>query len=585
MTNRQPAYQPSTTDSSRPRLRNSLRNSQRNSLGNSLGANRGRGPGGRAASAAALLGVLALTACGSGSGGAAGATAGEKVDGGTIRYAHLQEPPCIYGGWVQQAYLSRQVLDSLVSQTEDGSIVPWLAEEWSVSEDQLTWTFKLKEGVKFTDGTPVDAQAVSDNFDYWTSGGNGTVQAYIQEYYESSKAVDAGTLEVKLSAPYSPLLSALSQGYFGIQSAAALEERTEQQNCEAPIGSGPFTVGEWKRGESVTFNQNPDYNSAPQNAKHQGPAYVDSVVWSFVQDNTSRFGSLASGESDAIGEVPTVDFETAKSQFQVQQYITPGRPVTLSLNTVEGPFADTKVRQAFAYSADRKAVVDSAFLGVVPFEPNGTVSQSTPGYNTDIADDYPFDQAKANALLDDAGWTQRNADGVRTKDGQELAVDIAFGLNSIVTTEGATALQNLQEQVKPVGFKVNLVPVTQADLFGGTYSTPDSYDAQLGYWTSPTAGILYINFRQNTAKNPNYANTAFYNNAEIEDLILKANSAASPEEANTFYAQAQQRLSDEAVAVGLYTQTSTVATSQNLQDVWLEASQGEPVFHDAFFTE
>ena len=112
-------------------------------------------------------------------------------------------------------------------------------------------------------------------------------------------------------------------------------------------------------------------------------------------------------------------------------------------------------------------MVDSAFLGVVPFEPNGTVSQSTPGYNAEIADDYPFDQAKANALLDEAGWTERKAEGVRTKDGQELAIDIAFGLNSIVTTEGATALQNLLEQVKPVGFKVNLVPVTQADLFGG----------------------------------------------------------------------------------------------------------------------
>lgn len=540
---------------------------------------------GKAAAAAAVAALL-LSGCGAGSGTeAAGTGSGERVEGGTIRYAHLQEAPCIYGGWVQQAYLSRQVLDSLVSQTEDGSIVPWLAEQWSVSEDQLTWTFTLKENVAFTDGTPLDAAAVAANFDYWVSGGNGTVAAYIGDYYESASAVDATTLEVKLSAPYAPLLSALSQGYFGIQSPRALTGRSEQENCEAPVGSGPFTVGEWKRGESVTFHKNPDYASAPANARHQGPAYVDSIVWSFIQDNTSRFGSLASGETDVIGEVPTVDFETAKAAFSVQQYITPGRPVTLSLNTVNGPFTDTAVRQAFAYSADRRAVVDSAFLGVVPFEGNGTVSQSTPGYNPDVADDYPYDQDKANALLDGAGWGERNADGVRVKDGQELEIDIVFGLNSIVTAEGATALQNLQAQVKPVGFKVNLVPATQADLFGGTYSGPESYDAQLGYWTSPTAGILHINFRQNLPESPNYSNTTFYNNPEIEDLILRANSAATPEEANSFYARAQQRLSDEAVAVGLYTQTASIAAAPNLQDVWLEASQGEPVFHDAYFTK
>lgn len=539
----------------------------------------------RAWLAAGSATAAALLLAGCGSAGAAESGTGERVDGGTIRYAHLQETPCIYGGWVQQAYLSRQVLDSLVSQTEDGSIVPWLAEEWSVSEDKLTWTFQLKDGVQFTDGTPVDAAAVAANFDYWVAGGNGTVAAYIGNYYESASAVDAGTLEVRLSAPYAPLLSALSQGYFGIQSATALAERSEQENCEAPIGSGPFTVGEWKRGESVTFHKNPGYDSAPANAQHQGPAYVDSIVWSFIQDNTSRFGSLAGGETDAIGEVPTVDFETAKAAFGVQQYITPGRPVTLSLNTVQGPFTDKAVRQAFAYSADRRAVVDSAFLGVVPFEGNGTVSQSTPGYNADVVDDYPFDQDKANALLDGAGWQERNADGVRVKDGQELQVDIVFGLNSIVTPEGATALQNLQEQVKPVGFKVNLVPATQAELFGGTYSGPESYDAQLGYWTSPTAGILHINFRQNLPESPNYSNTTFYNNPEIEDLILQANSADTTEEANALYAQAQQRLSDEAVAVGLYTQTASIATAPNLHGVWLEASQGEPVFSDAYFTK
>lgn len=527
--------------------------------------------------------MLLLSACG-GSAEASG-NSGQRVEGGTIRYAHLQEVPCVYGGWVQQAYLSRSVLDSLVSQTDDGKIVPWLATSWSVSPDRKTWTFKLKPGVEFTDGTPLDAQAVAGNFDYWMDGGNGTVQAHIGDYYSSAEAVDATTLRVHLKAPYGPLLSALSQAYFGIQSPTALATRTEQQNCEAPIGSGPFTVGEWKRGESITLHRNAAYDSAPANARHQGPAHVDSVVWSFVQDNTSRYGSLVSDESDAIGEVPTVDFDDARSRFNAQQYVTPGRPVTLSLNTVHGPFTDRRVRQAFAYASDRKANVESAFLGVVPFEGNGTVSQTTPGYNAAVAGDYPHDPAKAAALLDAAGWTGRAADGTRTRNGKELSVDIVFGLNSIVTQEGATALQNLQAQVKESGIKVNLHPVTQSEFFSGTYSTPDSYDAQLGYWTSPHAGILYINFRENTAAKPNNANTTFYNNPQVVSTIRDALSAGTTEQANGYYARAQQQLSDEAVAVGLYAQTSTIASRPDLKGLWLEASQGEPVFHDAYFTE
>ena len=533
--------------------------------------------------------MLALR-CGSGSGGAAGAAGGEKVDGGTIRYAHLQEPPCIYGGWVQQAYLSRQVLDSLVSQTEDGGIVPWLAEEWSVSEDQLTWTFKLKQGVKFTDGTPVDAQAVSDNFDYWTSGGNGTVQAYIQEYYESQQG--RGRQHTGSEAVRAVLAAAL-RAQPGLL-RHPIRRRPEGARPSSRTARPPSAPGHsrWASGSAANPSRSrrtPDYNSAPQNAKHQGPAYVDSVVWSFVQDNTSRFGSLASGESDAIGEVPTVDFETAKSQFQVQQYITPGRPVTLSLNTVEGPFTDTKVRQAFAYSADRKAVVDSAFLGVVPFEPNGTVSQSTPGYNADIADDYPFDQAKANALLDEAGWTDRNVDGVRTN-GQELAIDIVFGLNSIVTTEGATALQNLQEQVKPVGFKVNLVPVTQADLFGGAYPLRIAMTPSWAIGPAPPPGISSTSTSGRTP--PRTRTTRTRRSADrcgkIEHLIRKASSAPSTEEANTFLtAQAQQRLSPRGGGCGpRHEQTSTVARpAETCSTSGWRPRRAEPVFHDAFFTD
>jgi len=123
-----------------------------------------------AASAVVLTGALLLTACAP----AGPSSTGQRVDGGTIVYAHQQEPACVFGGWIEQAYLSYQVLDNLTSLDAHHRVVPWLAQSWTTSADGLTWTFTLKKGVKFTDGTPVDAAAVAYNFDYWLKGGNST---------------------------------------------------------------------------------------------------------------------------------------------------------------------------------------------------------------------------------------------------------------------------------------------------------------------------------------------------------------------------------------------------------------------------
>lgn len=535
-----------------------------------------------------LLGLalaLGLSAC-TAAAGSADTTDGKPVNGGTIIYGHEQEVPCLIGGWVQEAYLDRQFLDSLVAEAPGGKIVPWLATAWKVSADQKTWTFTLKKGVKFTDGTVLDAAAVHTNFETWLNPqtANSTVQAYIGEYYQSSRAVDPYTFELTLKKPYSPLLAALSQGYFGILSPAGLA-RGPAVNCEKPIGSGPFIVQKWNRGSDVVFVKNPNYNSAPANAKHQGPAYVDKIIWKFLHEPTVRYGALTTGQADLIYDIPTVNWQDAKARFQVQQYITPGRPVTLSLNTTKAPFDDVRVRQAFAWATDRKAAVQSAFNGEIPYNGNGSLSQSTPGYDASLADAYTHQPEKANALLDAAGWTARNGAGYRTKAGQELTVKIVYPAGTVFTSEGATLLQSLQQQVKQVGIHVVLVPATQSETFSGKYSTPTSYDAITWYWTSPTAGVLYIVWRQNLKDRPNGNNSSFYNNPELEATIAAANSTLDTAKQNALYAKAQKIISDQATAIGLYTQTTSLAIRPELKDVWLEASQGEPVFADAYFTK
>ena len=530
--------------------------------------------------AAAVAAALALTAC-TGTGTPASST--ERIDGGMIVYAHQQEAPCVFGGWIEQAYLSYQILDNLTSLDEDHNVVPWLAESWESSEDGLTWTFTLKDGVKFTDGSPVTAAAVAYNFDYWMAGGNSTAFVWLDGYYESAEAVDDTTLLIHLSNPYPRLADNLSQGYFGIQSQEALENRTAEENCDSPIGSGAFIVKEWNRGQNIVLVRNEDYTSPPANALHTGPAYVEEIDWRFVPDPTTRVAALKSGEVGAIYDVPAVEWSSLdQAGYELEKFVTPGRPQQLSFNTQVGPFTDEKVRQAFAYSLDREVIVDTIGQGVIPFEGNGSVSQATPGYSQEAADLYSYDADKANALLDEAGWTGRDENDVRTKNGVSLKVLLPYGAGSIINADGASILQGIKEQADKVGFEVELRPVPLAELFSGAYSTPESYDINVGYWTSVTAGILYINWRPSSDERPNYSNSAFYNDATLEGFILDGNSAFDLDEQNAFYKQAQDYIAEHALAIGVYDRLSTLAVSPTLKDVWQENAQGGPTFYDAY---
>jgi peptide/nickel transport system substrate-binding protein len=533
---------------------------------------------------ALMLSALVAGCSAAGATGAATSGGGAPVQGGTIVYGHEQEPPCLYGGWLQEAYIDRNILDSLVTEANNGSIEPWLATSWTVSGNGLVYTFHLKPGVKFTDGTPLNAQAVADNFNYWQQGGNSTAQVSMDPYYKSATALNATTVQVTLNKPYLPLLTMLSQAYFGIQSPTALK-RSAAANCDDPVGSGAFKVQKWIHGQEVILVKNPDYTSWPATALHKGPAIVNEVDWKFLPDAVQRYESLVTGETNVIYDIPTVDWQNAKANFQVTQYITPGKPVSIYLNTSEGVFTDVRVRQAFAYGAQREADVEAAFHGVIPYEGNPSVSQATPGYDAAVSQAYPYDPATANQLLNEAGWTGRDAAGYRTKDGKELDVKLPYPAGSVITSEGTSLLETLQQQWKQIGFNVTLIPETEAQTFGGAYSTPSSYDAQPWYWTSPSAAILWIVWRPSTKADPNYSNSSFYNNNQLSAIIQDGNTAATTAAADQYYGQAQAIIQDQAAAVGLYDQTMSIAVAKNLHDVWLEKSQGEPVFEDAYFTK
>lgn len=522
------------------------------------------------------------------SGCAQDASDGSLKRGGVIRYGHFQEPPCLFGGWVQQWYLQRQYSDNLVARSEDGKIVPWLATSWTISDDKKVYTFEIKPDVKFTDGTLLDARAVAENINGWLGNDpdrrNPTAAPYLEDSFESATAIAPLTLQITLKTPFQPLLNVFAQSSQGILSPTALK-RGLAVNCNSPVGSGPFIVEKWNHGQNVVFRRNPNYNSAPGNAKHQGPAYVDGIDWRFLSDQTVRYGSLLTGESDVVYDIPAVAWKDANSRFTVLRHITGGTPLRLALYTARPPFDDVLVRQAFAHSADRRAAVELSFLGALPFEANGALSQSSPEYISGLGRSYAYDVGKANQLLDQAGWTEHNNAGIRLKNGKPLVVRISYS-SAFLKPDGEQALQVIQQQAKAAGFDVRLQPTNQADFFAGKNLGPNDYEVVLLYWVAPGAEIFRISWKPDQNGERNRFNPSRYQDEALWDVIRKAEQEFNDGGRTALYQQAERKIVEKAAVVGFTVLDVTLATSPKLKDVWLDrGSVGEPVFYDAHFAD
>jgi peptide/nickel transport system substrate-binding protein len=541
--------------------------------------------------ALAVTGTL-VTACGTGS-NAASTGSSTPVYGGTITYGADREPTCLdphNTGDMPQTYIARQYLDSLVSELPDGTVVPWLATSWTISPNGETYTFTIKHNVKFTDGTPLNAQAVVDNFEQELNPAteSSTDWGYLQPYYASSKALSTYVVQLNLKRPDSPLLDELAQAFFGIESPKAMA-RGLQVNCQSPVGTGPFIVKQWIHGQSVTLVRNPHYNSWPANARHQGIAYLTGITWRFLEQPSVRYGALVDGDANLIFNIPPEDQTAAQdnSNLTVQQFVHSGQPNNITLNASQPPFNVLAVRQAFIYGSNAQAAIKSAFFGAYPLDET-PLSTGTPDYNPAVASEYAYSTAKANQLLNQAGWTGRNSSGYRTKDGQVLTVTLPYSSNTGDTPpEVLTLYQDIQAAEKQIGFDLILKPEDEA-TFDNLFAKylPTAYQA-VGdsYWNSPTPAVLYIVYSPTTAALPNPNNGDYSYNTTLDSILLQATATTNRAQQKALYDQAQQIAQSEAWELDLWPVTTDLGISKSLHDVWIEPSEGEPVLSDAWLSK
>lgn len=408
---------------------------------------------------ALTVGAVLLSGCDAGSSAAPSADATPKPGGDLVFLIDS-----LGATWIPnnssissyQGHVWGHVADKLVYVDAEGTLSPWIAESWDENADKTQFTLHLKEGVTFSDGTPLDAAAVVANLDIWAKGrpdeGINRIGLFPSANYQGAEAVDATTVTVSFSAPTLSFIPTLAYHGSILLSPTTLALPADQQaDLTNDIGSGPFTVEKVADGDSVVLKKRDDYDWGPEAIGHDGPAYLDTITYKQVAEPSLRTASVESGQAQVAYNASPQDLEALKGEgltVETPRYL--GFVNGFALNTTVAPFDDIRVRQAVQHGIDRDEILSTVYTE--DWHAAESLIQSTVPEATDRSADFAYDPDEAASLLDAAGWVE-GADGVRTKDGQKLALTL-YPNPYLQASQSVDEL--VDQQLTTLGFDVNL---------------------------------------------------------------------------------------------------------------------------------
>ncbi|MCE0768614.1 ABC transporter substrate-binding protein [Pseudonocardia kujensis] len=520
----------------------------------------------------ALLSAAAvvLAACGGSAGGTAGGDAGPPRAGGTLRFAVGSDAGCVdpqQVGSNDTIYSVRQLVDSLTDQDpQTGEIEPWLATSWQTSPDAKSYTFTLREGVTFSDGTPLDANAVKANFDRIPEiGARGTLPKGYLAGYAGTTVTSPTQFTVSFQQPNVQFLQATSTHSLGILSPASVA-KSDDDRCAGVIGSGPFTLQNYVKNASITLAKRPGYAWGSSLFAHQGEAYLDTVEFRIVPESGVRTGSLQSGEVDAIGSIGQQDeAPLTGAGAQLLARSNPGVVFGIAFNQSKPIVSDPAVRRALLTAVNRDEIVGGVFPSQTK-PATSVLASTTPSY---ADQELTFDPARSATTLDAAGWTA-GPDGIRVKDGQRLTIPVTY---SPVAATNKPALELLQQQAKAVGIdlQVQEVPIAQASQL----QAAGDFSALWYNVTRADPDILRGQF--STAG----ANLFRLPDGPLQALLTAQAAEPDPAKRTAIVGQAQQELLTEGVFVPVSELTTVLGVGAGVHGVTFDASSRIQL-HDAW---
>ena len=450
----------------------------------------------------------------------------------------------------------QQIGATLVTGGPEGTMVPYLAESWEISEDGLTWEFKLKENVKFHNGTPLTAE------DYaWTLNRALDPETQSPAAGEllgtviSAEAVDDYTLRLNLAEPYYSLLYSLSLSFLQPLSQAAVEAGGEQYGRN-PVGVGPFMFKEWATGDKLVLERNPDYDWGPDHV-HAGPAYIETVEYLPIIEASTILAGLEAGEIDIAGLSQPRDVERLleSGQFSVIEELNLGLKPGVIQNISRPPYDDVRVRQAFSLAVDREAMVKVILDGAG--EPQyGPISPSVFGYWPGVEYiGYGYDLDKAKSLMEEAGFIY-NDDGMLEKDGEPFTLQL-YG--SQEWTDPRVS-EILQQEFEALGVDTEIVNLEYGTWLGTAVA--GDFDAGVIGYGHGDVDILSIIFHTDSIGGFNLMKVS---DPELDELLDRIRTETDPEKRQAAANDAQRLIVEKAYIIPLYAGTSYVMLSNRLQ--------------------
>ncbi|MGD8189000.1 ABC transporter substrate-binding protein [Brevibacillus ginsengisoli] len=450
------------------------------------------------------------------------------------------------------------ILETLVNYKPGSTeVVPGLAEKWEVTPDGKTYTFHLRQGVKFTDGTDFDAEAVVFNFERWMDPSNplhlkdqfsyfsdmfGGFKGSKDLVIESVKAVDKQTVEFKLTHAQAPFINNLGMTCFGIASPKALKEEKEKFG-EHPVGTGPFIFKEWKREDTITVEKNPNY-------WQQGLPKLDKVIFKVIPDNTARLTALKSGEVDIIEGFNPDDVQSVKDSPDLQLILRPSMNVGyLGFNNEKKPFDNPKVREALGHAINKPALIQ-AFYGGLAQPATNMLAPKVWGYNDSITDrDYNLDKAKQ--LLAEAGYPN----------GFEVEF-MAMPVSRPYMPSAQKTAEAIQQDFNKIGVKTKIITFEWATYLS-KLKKGESQMFLIG-WTGDNGdpdNFLATLLDKNTIGSNNYTR---YASEDVHKLLMAAQTETDQAKRTELYKKAQELIFKDAPAIPLVHSNQAIAASKKV---------------------
>lgn len=446
-------------------------------------------------------------------------------------------------------FLSVNVYDGLLRTSADGKgVEPGLAEKWEASADGLTWTFKIRDGIKFSDGTPLKMEDIKASIEMCAKGEKSAWKASYKAIKEV-QIVDEKTVKVVLSELYPALPSALAMFSAAIVPAdlAKASDAKDFDNATAwkTRGTGAYYVEGWKKGDPIIMKRNPNF--------WRGKPDVEEVRIEYVPDDNTRILKLQGGEVDVIDFVPLSQLQTVGAQPNIKaQAFTIAQMTFIMLNNEYEPLKDVKVRQAINYATDKDAIIKVVHFGQArpanaPIPPGMYQAADLPGYK--------FDLEKAKALMKES----------KSPNGFTLDMQVRSG-----NADFANVATIVKDQWAKIGINVNIQNL-ETSVVRQNYRE-GKYQAMPSAWTNDMNDPTQIvNYEMRGGPGTQFAYWTRYYNQELNDKITKADLEMDPKKREALYAEIQKQFQEDAPIVWLaYTPATAAWNSSKVEGFLIE---------------